>query len=745
MIRDVRLKISSIELNQIVVKAGKRDPAYGIMQKVIAKKKRYARQINACQTEVYVKATEQINHLNQLKEENDEVKDERPTAGYKALQAPRLPDSIANYNFIEMQIKLNYQAPNKYKEERTAYQLYGNDSGLFIPNFAESDFNFYKNYVALPGVTELPVISPLSNTAILSYKYKLIKTLVENGQSVFKIKVIPRKKGNATCSGYIYINDQSWNINRLEIDLPKNALKFFDYFDLQLSYQKMNDTLWLPQQQQFSYRTKKGKKQSYAGNTLISYSNHQLACDFPNNFFGNEVALSTQEAYERDSIYWQQTRTEPLTLKQTQVAQYRDSVDQVINSKPYKDSVQAVYNKIEPLEILWFGVGLQNHEKKRNWYISSLASLSSFNIIGGIRLGPSVAFSQKMDDGQFFRASGSMSIGIKHKDLQGFSNIAFTYNPHRLATAYFTLRREFAAINFNDAFRNIVQPSNFLLEDQIGVGHRFELANGLYLKTKVAYKWRQPISERTTHVFENWFPNEGFEDVIEEPVSFNPFEVLITDVGLSYTPAQKYITEPDRKLVLGSKFPTFSINYQKGWNRILGSDTDFDYVEFAIDQDLILGQFGNSKYRLICGTYLNNRHLSNIDEKRFRQSDYWWYSNPLTSFQRLDTALSLSSKKAFVELHHIHHFNGALINNIPLIKKTGVRLVAGGGFLWMQENQYRHEELFVGIERIFKLGPRRRMRLGVYGVGRNNNIDGATTGYKFAIDIIDTWKKDWSY
>lgn len=38
-IQDVVLKTSSVELNQIVVKAGKRDPAYGIIQNAIEHKK----------------------------------------------------------------------------------------------------------------------------------------------------------------------------------------------------------------------------------------------------------------------------------------------------------------------------------------------------------------------------------------------------------------------------------------------------------------------------------------------------------------------------------------------------------------------------------------------------------------------------------------------------------------------------------------------------------------------------------
>ena len=72
-------------------------------------------------------------------------------------------------------------------------------------------------------------------------------------------------------------------------------------------------------------------------------------------------------------------------------------------------------------------------------------------------------------------------------------------------------------------------------------------------------------------------------------------------------------------------------------------------------------------------------------------------------------------------------------------------VVAGGSYLWVQENNYRHQEIFTGIERVFKLGPRRRLRLGAYGVLAKSNYTKTNTQIKFSIDIIDTWKRDWNY
>jgi len=243
---------------------------------------------------------------------------------------------ISGLNMLEIQLRLNYQYPKKYKEERTAYKLYGSKDGLFIPMFGESDFNFYRNQVDFAEMTEVNIISPLSTTAILSYKYKLEETTIEGAQTVYKIKIIPRKVGNATCRGTIYINEGIWNINRLELKLPKGNLKFFDQLTIQQEHTAINDTFWMPVRQAFIYQTKQGKKKKFEGQTTI-------------------------EAYKRDSSYWNDIRVEPLTEKEKEVVYLRDSIEAVLNSKAYKDSIQAEYNRVTIMDVIWDGVGFRNH------------------------------------------------------------------------------------------------------------------------------------------------------------------------------------------------------------------------------------------------------------------------------------------------------------------------------------------------------------------------------------------------
>ncbi len=731
-----QLSTSTEDLSEIVVKANKRDPAFAIIRKVIDNKKAYQKSLNSYRAQVYIKATEAIENLKAPKEKKKKDSDEeKPVDPFEAAEIEK-KKLIAGLNMVEMELQLNYQYPKKYKEERTAYKLYGSKDGLYLPIFGDADFNFYNNLVDFGGMTETKIISPLSNTAILSYRYKLEETLFEEGRTVYKIKVIPRKVGNATCSGILFINADIWNINRLDLKLEKGGLRIFDALRIEQTYNIVGDDFWIPTRQAFIYQTKQGNKKKFKGQTTIKYSTVEPNYTFSEKFFNNELAVTTAEAYERDSTYWKNARIEPLTEKETEVVAIRDSIDAVLNSKSYKDSIQAAYNKVTLQDVVWDGVGFRNHVKQRQLYFGSLPAFIDFEVLGGLRLGPYVSFFKRWKSGKYISTYTDFNIGLENKDINGEASIIYRYDPHRLADVWFNFGRQFYNIYENDAYLNQLRASNYILIDVLNGGHRFEIYNGLYFTTSFAFAKRKSAAP-----FDTGFLN-GI--ITPEPArEFDPYDSFITDFELSFTPAQKYLTEPKRKIILGSKWPTFKLGYKKGWNKIFKSEIDFDFLYLGINQRIEFGAIGNSRYQVEVGKYLNTADLRFVDTKRIRQSDPILFSQGDGAFQALDT--SLLAVKPYLEVHYIHHFDGALINNIPIVKLTNIRVVAGGGFLYLQENNFRHEELFAGLERVFKLGARRRLRLGGYGVFANSNKFGVNTSFKVSIDLIDTWKKDWTF
>ncbi|MEM9260783.1 MAG: DUF5686 family protein, partial [Bacteroidota bacterium] len=377
---DVKLTTSGVDLEEITVSASKKDPAFGIIRKVIDHKKAHLQAANSYRTTVYLKAVEEVEKTKKPNAKPEVNLDADPLDPFAAEEQAQ-QELLSSLNMVEMQVVLNYQYPKQYKEERTAYKAYGRTDGLFVPRFAETDFNFYRNMVRLTGIADAPIISPLSNNAILSYKYKLLSTDYEDGQLVYKIKVIPRKSGNSTCSGLLYINEGSWSINRVDLTFASGALKFFDAFSLQQSYQEVEKDFWIINSQTFQYETKQGKRQTFRGSTAMSYADYELNYAFPPKFFGNEVAVTTQEAYERDTAYWQETRTISLSEEEAQMVAIRDSIEAVQSSKTYQDSIQELYNKVTLLELAFDGVGIRNNEKKTHIYIAPLASLVGYSVV----------------------------------------------------------------------------------------------------------------------------------------------------------------------------------------------------------------------------------------------------------------------------------------------------------------------------------------------------------------------------
>lgn len=188
---NIQLTTSAVELQEIVVQAGGRDPAFAIIKQVIDNKDQQLKAADSYRTKVYLKAVEETeNHQPPPTITVDDTGAEVGAPGVDpfadAADAERQA-LLSGLNLVEMEVLLNYQYPRSYKEERTAYQAYGNRKGLFVPIFAETDFNFYRNLVYLPGISDAPVISPLSNNAILSYKYKLLGSTYEDGRHINEI------------------------------------------------------------------------------------------------------------------------------------------------------------------------------------------------------------------------------------------------------------------------------------------------------------------------------------------------------------------------------------------------------------------------------------------------------------------------------------------------------------------------------------------------------------------------------
>ena len=728
MIRKIQLFPSKIQdLESVQVSAKKSNPGRDIMKKVVSKRDQINPWNHPHKVEVYIKAREDIRRKNREEENDVEPEIDDSFDGTNPLR-----DTM---NLLEIQIDRNYASGNKVKEFRNAYSLRGSKRNLYYTTTVKSNFNFFENVLRLDDLHENPISSPISIPGILSYKYRLVEKYVDEGRSISKIKIQARNTATSTLQGYIWVVDSLWLIEKLDLSMKKGNLLVYDYFNIQQEYDHLGDSICVLKKQVLDYGVKYKRESSICKTTAI-FSNYDFQPEFDNKFFNSELAVTEKEAYEKDSSYWENERAGQLSPEEIAFIIRQDSIKDYINRKEYLDSVDKVFNKITALKVLWWGVDHRNRSKRMQWTIGSLATTIRPVYIAGPRLSPNFDLFKKWKDERTLDSYTQISYGLLNNDIKGDTWWKYKFDPFHQGKIRMSLNHDFDVIRGYDAITQIYKRENFIEATSMNTSVEYELFNGFYIDLGGEFTERRSL--------EGYDFLEFADDVLpnNEPSDFETYQALIADFTVSYTPKQKYMREPYRKIVLGSAWPTFNLYYERGIPDVFGSDIDHEYIQMSIDQTFKIGTIGTSSYRLSGGLFLNANNLRDPDFKFQRRSDPLWFSNPLYSFQGLDTLLRTNDMS--LEAHFVHHDNGAIINKIPFMKKTRVGLVFGGGALYVKEHDYFHYEVLAGLERNFKLS-RRRLRVGLYGVLSAGNKSLPRFDYKISFAILDDRSMKWNF
>ena len=699
----------------------KKDKAEEYVRNVIRNKESILDASHSYSCKVYIKATD----------ENDFVKKK------KAKDTAVAKDPVANMNMAEVFLKVDYTYPGKIKEERTGVKVRGSRDGLFYLTTTDGDFNFYKNLVELPALAKIPMLSPVSYSGLVAYKYKTMNTRKEKGRNIYTIKVTPTKLGNALISGEMEIMDSAWVILKTHFEMPKYHLVEYDYFAVDQKYEWVNNKAWMPVRQQLIYLTKAGKSKQ-SGNTIALFNNYNVDTSFAKKHFTTEISSTSQQAYERDSSFWNTVRKEPLSEKEIRFIQYRDSVVRAHTTTAYQDSVDRYNNKITLKKLFIAGVTNNNWRKERFMSFATIPDFYQPLQFGGARIANDFFLSKRYKNKKHITLNTDLSYGLRNKDFQGTVSFSKLYNPFSRGSYYISVGRSFGQIFEGDAWINQIKRSNAYLKDGVELSHSVELINGLVLRNRLELTGRKSVADyKTNDKIDSLFGNALTNN---QAVYFPAYNAFYNTVGLDFTPRQKYIREPKEKIILGSNWPTFSVTWRKGVKGFLNSDIDFDYLEYGISQKLKMGLAGEANYTFISGSFLTKKDLRLVDYKFLRQGDPFLFSNPTKSFQALDSSFPVF--KRFYEGHYLHQFHGAILNKIPFLKKLNLLEVAGGGVLYVPERNLKYAEAFFGIEKVIRFW-RERYKVGTYVVGSVANQFKNPVQFKISIERFNRRKNSW--
>jgi len=248
--KSITLSSKSFAIKEFTVNASDEDPAYNVMRKAIVMAKYYKKQISAYDAKIYVRVfflADKIPKIAKMFAEENDI---------KKMKAGDLTETLIQYH---------YEKPNIVREKILYTRNASGDTSKARSPYL--NFSFYD----LGGND---IISPLSKSAFAVYKFEMMSSFVEAENTVFKIKIIPKRKGNDLMNGFIYINDGSWNINSVNVKFKQ---QFVDIHYKQI-YAEVSENTWMPTSQELRI---KAKAMGFKGHFkyIVSMSNIKLKTD----------------------------------------------------------------------------------------------------------------------------------------------------------------------------------------------------------------------------------------------------------------------------------------------------------------------------------------------------------------------------------------------------------------------------------------------------------------------------------
>lgn len=730
VVKNVFLKIDQKQLNEIVIKVKKKDYSYEVIRHVIDNKANILNQYQNFRSKTYIKSVEIVDKKPPKKKEDDE----KDNPGVLLDKKPAVKDTIPNLNIFECSLIQHQNAQGQLKEEKEAVKKIGDQSTLFYKSVTDGEFNLYKNHQKLPKIGDNDIVSPFSDLTFLNYKFQLIKYYFEGNKKIYQIKVSPRELGNALYEGVIEVIEDEWVLKTADLKLTKRALLRYDDFSFKQEFEKIEGR-WVAVKTTYNWKVKEGSTKK-SGKTEIQQSDFEFDLELPKRFFGAEVGVTIENAYKRDSTFWESIRPVPLSKDEQKVIKEKERLEILMNSKTYLDSIDKVYNKITVPKIIYSGIGHINRTKKQTWFFDPVLGFVDPLAIGGWRIRYGMGYYKRYENRKQFSSNINLTYGFRNQDLKGQINFNYFYNPIRNSSLNLRMGSGFNVINGSATISDIARRSNFYQNKFIDLRHRTEVFNGFYLNSNLIYEIRSDLSNYKLTAFgDKLFSNNNLQ-------TFSKSYVYKTNFGIEYTPRQLYLREPNQKQILGSKYPTFSLNFEKAWPMSGKITSNFSYISASARQTFNIGTIGTSEYRINVGKFLDTTRMAVMDYRYQRGGDNYFFSPAMYTYQLIPK--TFPTFDWYFESHFVHQFNGFFTSKVPLLNKTKIREMAGAGFMYVPERKFQYAEVYFGFNRVFKIG-RERIRLGSYYVIAQSNDFGIRNGIKFSIEPYNQDRNTWSF
>lgn len=700
-----------------------------ILQNIFEFSPFYSKIVDEYKADVYIKGRVRVHKSNKL---------------VKYIPSMfRLEKGVNDY-LVESLSEMHYTAPDIYNRKVKAM------SSTFPRNRGElTDLTDFLNMnIYSSSIMTDKLLSPLDEESSKFYTYLLDSIADVGGSRKYKITVIPKFKGTQLVDGYIWVSDEVWTIREVYFEGKFDMIEF----KLRNVMGEEGNEEFLPVHLNLDINFR------FMGNHLAMKAEAWVKYDMVNFYQGGERRKS-QKKHSHDLTEFYEL-TSDSTSAITDYEKFKE-----LRPIPLTDDEEFLYlkHRIRNGKIDWiFEEQANKPEPKKStvfWGQMGDMLISSYNVnlagLGSVRCSPLInpvmldyshthgisyrqrfKFNKLFPNDRLLRIVPQVGYNFTKKELYVKGDMEFQYWPEKRGGL------EVGAGNGNRIYSSVVLDKLQSLPDSsfnfknmeldyfkdiyLNVFHNLEPVNGLFIKAGVSMHWRHLMDK--SKLMLNDFIQQAGGGILSNMDIRADYNSFAPRLRIEWTPGMYYYMNGRRKMNVGSSFPTFILDYERGFKGIFNSNDEHERVEFDVQQKIKLNQIRTLSYRAGFGMFTRMDNIYFVDFVNFKRSNIpeGWNDEIGGTFQLLDRQWYNSSRQ---------YWRGNLAYESPFILLRPFNRWLG---------MIQQERLYGGILFMPHLNP--YVELG-YGIGTHifdagvfvSSINGKfdTVGFKFTFELFN--------
>jgi hypothetical protein len=670
-VMNFQLEEVATNLQEIVFDAGE-NPAFAILRSVVRNKSRNdKRRLTAYEYDTYTKIEIDVDNISESFRNRKVVKkitqvldsvDRIAGEDGKPILPLFISESVSKFYFRDKP-ELRYENILKSKINGV-----GIEDGTLVTQFVGTSFqeyNFYQNWL---NIISKDFVSPIADGWRLYYNYDLTDSVYIGNDFCYRLDFSPKSPQDLAFTGTIWITKNEYALKQIDASVGKQAnLNFIEKIRIQQELEATEEGAWLPAKNRVLIDISELTKFSAGMLAKFYTSNKNIVVNKPYepSFYQHPIVMAEDARQYEDEVYWDTLRHEPLSDTEKSVYRMIDTLQSIPVVKTYTDIIKIAVNGYYETGKVYLGP-----------YISTLA----WNNIEGVRL--QGGFKTNMKFSRKWIVGGSVGYGFKDEKIKYSGFIQNILSRDHWTTASVRVRSDLGRVGIDD--ESLADNYLFLAAQRFGYfrrGYYFdeqrfnfqrEVFKGFTQRFAVRYSTFKPT-------FNFGFyqkPNEENSPIVN---TYQNAEVIL-ESRFAYD--ELFVMNDNERLSLGTvKWPVVTLRYTHGLKGIMGSDFEYDKVRMSINKRIKFGPLGYG-YANVTGEYVFNRlpypllslHLGN-------QTPVY----AQVTYNLMNYGEFISDR--FASLQYSHHFEGFLLNRIPLMRKLKWRLVGTSNLIYGGMNQ----------------------------------------------------------